>query len=152
VAESDNDSTLAHRKIEYEKAKAQWERSDRVALMNMNHSIDTGIRGRKFDYNDSDKYWTTAELIAKCSQREEMLRIENKDYVNLISQDLKRNFNHGQSSGKPGGKSSQFKKGKGKKPYDKRFIDHLKKEAHKVEGASEKKKGPNCLHCMDWDT
>jgi hypothetical protein len=55
VAESDNDSTLAHHKIEYEKAKSQWERSDRVALVNMDHSTDTGIRGRKFNYNGSDK-------------------------------------------------------------------------------------------------
>jgi hypothetical protein len=45
VAEGDNDSTLAHRKSEYEKVKAQWERSDRVALMIMDHSIDTTIRG-----------------------------------------------------------------------------------------------------------
>jgi hypothetical protein len=152
VAESDNDSTLAHLKIEYVKAKAQWERSDIVELMNMNHFIDTGIKGRKFNYNGSDKNWTTAELIAKCSQEEEMLRIENKDYVNLISQDLKKNFSHCQSSGKSRGRSSQFKKGKGKKPYDKRSIDHPKKEAPKVEGASEKRKGPKCLHCMDWNT
>jgi hypothetical protein len=45
VAQGDNDSTLAHRKAEYEKAKAQWERSDRVALMIMDHSIDAAIRG-----------------------------------------------------------------------------------------------------------
>jgi hypothetical protein len=152
VAESDNDSTLAHRKIEYEKANAQWERSDRVTLVIMNHSIDTGIRGKKFNYNGSDKNWTTTELIAKCSQEEEILRIQNKDYVNLISKDLKRNFSHCQSSGKSRGKFSQFKKGKGKKPYDKRFIDHPMKEAPKVEGASEKKKGSKCLHCMDWNT
>jgi hypothetical protein len=45
VAQGDNDSTLAQRKTEYEKVKAQWERSDRVALMIMDHSIDTAIRG-----------------------------------------------------------------------------------------------------------
>jgi hypothetical protein len=45
---------------------------------------------------------------------------------------------------------SQFKKGNGKKPYEKRPNDHPKKEAPKVEGASEKKKGPKCLHCKDW--
>jgi hypothetical protein len=88
----------------------------------------------------------TAELIAKCSQEEERLRTRNKDYVNLISQDLKRNFSHSQSSGNSRGKSSQFKKGKGKKPYEKRPNDHPKKEAPKVEGVSEKKKGPKCLH------
>jgi hypothetical protein len=104
----------------------------------------------KINYNGSDKKWTMAELIAKCSQEEERLRIENKDYVNLISQDLKKSFSHGASSGKSGGKSSQLKKGKGKKPYDKRPNDHPKKEAPKVEGASEKKKGPRCLHYKDW--
>jgi hypothetical protein len=79
-----------------------------------------------------------------------MLRTENKDYVNLITQDFKKNFSHGQSCRKSGGKSSQFKKGKGKKPYEKRPNDHPKKEAPKVEGASEEKKGPKCLHCKDW--
>jgi hypothetical protein len=236
VAQGDNDSTLTHRKTEYEKAKAQWERSDRAALMIMDHSIDATIRGSlpktpasakafmtkieehfqgsskangsmlmtkmmhakydgrrsvhehiltmidmsnklndlemplpdpyvihyillslpsifenfKINYNGSDKKWTTSELIAKCSQEEERLRTENKDYVNLITHDLKKNFNHGQSSGKYEGKSSQFKKGKGKKPYEKRPNDHSKKEAPKIEGASEKKKGPKCLHCKDW--
>jgi hypothetical protein len=236
VAQGDNDSTLAHRKAEYEKVKARWERSDRVTLMIMDHSIDTVIRGAlpkspksdkdfmakieehfqgspksnasmlmtkmmhakydgrgsvrehilkmidmsnklkdlemplpepyvihyillslssifenfKINYNGSDKKWTTAELIAKCSQEEERLRTENKDYVNLISQDLKKIFSHGQSSEKSGGKSSQFKKGKGKKSYEKRPNDHLKKEAPKVEGASEKKNGPKYLHCKDW--
>jgi hypothetical protein len=236
VAQGDNDSTLAQCKTEYEKVKAQWERSDRVALMIMDHCIDTVIRvalpkspksakdfmtkieehfqgsfksnasmlmtkmmhakydGRgsvrehilktidmpnklkdlemplpepyvfhyillslpsifenfKINYNDRDKKWTTAELIAKCSQEEERLRTANKDYVNLISQDLKKIFSHGQSSGKSGGKSSQFKKGKGKKPYEKRPNDHPKKEAPKVEGASKKKKGLKCLHCKDW--
>jgi hypothetical protein len=33
------------RKTEYEKAKAQWERSDRVALMIMDHTIDPAKRG-----------------------------------------------------------------------------------------------------------
>jgi hypothetical protein len=77
------------------------------------------------------------------------LRTENKDFVNLITQDIKRNFSCGQSSGKSRGKSSQFKKAKGKKPYEKRPNDHPKKEAPKVEGASEKKKGPKCLRCKD---
>jgi hypothetical protein len=45
VAQGDNDSTLAHHKAEYEKVNAQWERSDRVALMIMDHSIDAAIRG-----------------------------------------------------------------------------------------------------------
>jgi hypothetical protein len=44
------------------------------------------------NYNGSDKKWTMDELIAKYSQEEERLRTENKDYVNLISQDLKRIF------------------------------------------------------------
>jgi hypothetical protein len=236
VVEGDNDSTLAHNKAEYEKAKAQWDRSDKVTLMIMDHSIDTTIRGAlpksptsakafmakieehfhesskanasmlmtkmmhakhygcgsvrkhilkmidmsnklkdlemplfepyvvhyillslpsifenfKINYNGSDKKWTTIELIAKSSQEQERLRTENKDYVNLISQDLKKFFSQGQSSGKSGGKSSQFKKGKGKKHYEKRPNDHSKKEAPKVESASEKKKGPKCLHCKDW--
>jgi hypothetical protein len=78
------------------------------------------------------------------------LRAEIKDYVNLISQHLKRSFSHGQSSEKSGGKSSQCKKGKEKNSYDKRPNDHPKKEAPMVEGASEKKKGLKCLHCKDW--
>jgi hypothetical protein len=113
-------------------------------------SLPSIFENFKVNYNGSDKKCTMAELIEKCSQDEERLRTENKDYVNLISQDLKRSFSHGQSSVKFGGKSSQFKKGKGKKPYDKRPNDQLKKEAPKVDGASEKKKGHKCLHCKDW--
>jgi uncharacterized protein with ATP-grasp and redox domains len=45
IAEGDNDTTLALRKANYEKAKAQWERSDRVALMIMDNVIDPAIRG-----------------------------------------------------------------------------------------------------------
>jgi hypothetical protein len=45
VAQGDNDTTLEARIAEYEKAKAQWERSDRVALMIMDHTIDPAIRG-----------------------------------------------------------------------------------------------------------
>jgi hypothetical protein len=44
-AEGDNDSTLACHKTEYEKVKAQWKRSDMMALMIMNHSINHVIRG-----------------------------------------------------------------------------------------------------------
>jgi hypothetical protein len=36
---------LAVRKVEYDMAKAQWEWSDRMALMIMNHTIDPVIRG-----------------------------------------------------------------------------------------------------------
>jgi hypothetical protein len=45
VVEGDNDTTLAARITGYEKAKAQWERFDRVALMIMDHTIDLIIRG-----------------------------------------------------------------------------------------------------------
>jgi hypothetical protein len=45
VAKGDNDTTLATRKTEYEKAKDQWEWSDRVTLMIMDHTIDPAIRG-----------------------------------------------------------------------------------------------------------
>jgi hypothetical protein len=45
AAEGDKDSTLAARITEHEKAKAQWERSDRVALMIMDHTTDPAIRG-----------------------------------------------------------------------------------------------------------
>jgi hypothetical protein len=45
VAEGANDTTLALRKAEYEKAKAQWERSDRVAFMIMDNAIDLAIKG-----------------------------------------------------------------------------------------------------------
>jgi hypothetical protein len=44
VAEGANDTTLALQKVEYEKAKAQWERSDRVAFMIMDNAIDPAIR------------------------------------------------------------------------------------------------------------
>jgi hypothetical protein len=33
LAKGDNDSTLAHHKTEYEKVKAQWERSNIMTLM-----------------------------------------------------------------------------------------------------------------------
>jgi hypothetical protein len=45
VAEGDNDTTLAVSITEYEKAKAQWERYDRVTLMIMDNTIDPIIRG-----------------------------------------------------------------------------------------------------------
>jgi hypothetical protein len=113
-------------------------------------SLPSIFENFKINYNGSDKKWTLAELIAKCSQEEERLRTENKDYVNLISQGLKKIFSHGQSSGKFGGKSSLFKKGKRKKSCEKRPNNHPKKEAPKVEGASEKKRGTKCLQCKDW--
>jgi hypothetical protein len=77
-------------------------------------------------------------LIAKCSQEEEMLRAEHKDFVNLISQDFNRNHGHGKS----GGKSSRQKKGKRNKPYE-----NPKKEVAKEESSN---KGPKCHHCNDW--
>jgi hypothetical protein len=56
MAQGDNDSTLAHHKAEYEKAKAQWEMSDRVALMIMDHFIDpAAIRGSLSKTPDSAK-------------------------------------------------------------------------------------------------
>jgi hypothetical protein len=55
VTEGDNDFTLAHYKTEYERAKAQWERSDRVTLMIMDHSIDTAIRGALLKSSTSAK-------------------------------------------------------------------------------------------------
>jgi hypothetical protein len=223
VAEGDNDSTLATRKDEYEKAKAQWERSDRVALMSIDHTINPTIRRAlpktpssakefmtkiekhfkgsskanasmlmtkmmnakytsqrsvrehimklidtsnklkdldmplpkpylvhyimlslpivfdnfKINYNGSDKKWNLAELIAKCSQEEEMLRAEHKDFVNLVSQDFNKNYGHGKFSGK----SSRQKKGKGKKSYV-----PSKKEGVKEEASN---KGPKCHHCND---
>jgi hypothetical protein len=45
IAEGDNDTTLALQKAEYEKAKAQRERFDRVTLMIMENAIDPAIRG-----------------------------------------------------------------------------------------------------------
>jgi hypothetical protein len=44
TAEGNNDTSLATQKVEYEKAKAQWEWSDRVTLMIMDHRIDPVIR------------------------------------------------------------------------------------------------------------
>jgi hypothetical protein len=45
VAEGANDTTIALRKDDYEKAKAQWERSDKVASMIMDNAINPAIRG-----------------------------------------------------------------------------------------------------------
>jgi hypothetical protein len=45
IAESDNDTTPALRKADYEKVMAQWERSDRVAFMIMDNAIDPAIKG-----------------------------------------------------------------------------------------------------------
>jgi hypothetical protein len=45
VAEGDNDTSLALWKVDHEKAKAQWERSDRVVFMIMDNAIDPTIRG-----------------------------------------------------------------------------------------------------------
>jgi hypothetical protein len=45
VAEGAKDTTLALRKAKYKKAKAQWERSDRVAFMIMDNVIDPTIWG-----------------------------------------------------------------------------------------------------------
>jgi hypothetical protein len=51
----------------------------------------------KINYNSSDKKWTTTELIAKLSQEEERLRIENGEHL--------VNFTNGSSSGQ--GKSGR---------------------------------------------
>jgi hypothetical protein len=64
----------------------------------------------KINYNGSEKKWNLDELIAKCSQEDERLRAEHKDFVNLISQEFNKNYGNGKSSGK----SSRQKKGKGK--------------------------------------
>jgi hypothetical protein len=45
VTKGDNDTILALQKVDYEKAKTQWERSDRVSLMIMDNAIDPSIRG-----------------------------------------------------------------------------------------------------------
>jgi hypothetical protein len=45
VVEGDNETTIVLRKANYAKAKAQWERSNRVALMIMDNVIDPTIRG-----------------------------------------------------------------------------------------------------------
>jgi hypothetical protein len=45
IVEGDNDSTLAARITEFEKAKAQWERSDMMALIIMDQTINPAIRG-----------------------------------------------------------------------------------------------------------
>jgi hypothetical protein len=45
VTKGDNDIILALQKVYYEKAKTQWERSDRVSLMIMDNAIDPSIRG-----------------------------------------------------------------------------------------------------------
>jgi hypothetical protein len=59
VAERDNDTTLATKITEYEKAKAQWERSDTVALMIMDHIIDLAIRGTRLKTRSSAKEFMT---------------------------------------------------------------------------------------------
>jgi hypothetical protein len=59
VAERDNDTTLATKITEYEKAKAQWERSDTVALMIMDHIIDLAIRGTHLKTPSSAKEFMT---------------------------------------------------------------------------------------------
>jgi hypothetical protein len=45
VTKGDNYTTLVLWKDDYEKAKAQWERSDRVTLMRMDNVIDPAIKG-----------------------------------------------------------------------------------------------------------
>jgi hypothetical protein len=59
VAEGANDTTLALRKAEYEKAKAQWERSDRVAFMIMDNVINPAIRGALPKTADNAKTFMT---------------------------------------------------------------------------------------------
>jgi hypothetical protein len=59
VAEGANDTTLALRKAKYEKAKAQWERSDRIAFMIMNNAIDPAIRGALPKTADNAKTFMT---------------------------------------------------------------------------------------------
>lgn len=45
TAQGDNDTTLPERTAAYEKEKERWERSDRVALMIMEQTINPAIRG-----------------------------------------------------------------------------------------------------------
>jgi hypothetical protein len=59
-------------------------------------SLPSIFENFKINYNGSDKKWAMTELIAKCSQEEERMEIEGKDYANLISQALKKRFTHGQ--------------------------------------------------------
>jgi hypothetical protein len=76
VAQGHNDSTLAHRKAEYEKVKAQWERSDKVALMIMDHSIDAAIRGSLPK--------TPASAMAFMAKIEEYFQGTSKDNASML--------------------------------------------------------------------
>jgi hypothetical protein len=102
-------------------------------------SLPTIFDNFKINYKGSDKQWNLLELIAKCSQEEETLRDEHKNFVNLISQDFNRNHGHGKSGGKP----SHQKKGKGKKPYE-----NPKKEVAKEESSNK----CNALKFLDFQT
>jgi hypothetical protein len=63
--------------------------------------------------------------LQNTNKKEERLRAEHKNFVNLISQDFNKNYAHGKS----GGKSSRQKKGKGKKPYEPPKKEGVKEEA-----------------------
>jgi hypothetical protein len=63
VADGDNDTTLATRITKFEKAKAIWERSDRVTLMNMDHTIDLAIRGAL-----PKTPWSAKEFMSKIEE------------------------------------------------------------------------------------
>jgi hypothetical protein len=64
VAESANVTTIAFQKAEYEKAKAQWERSDRVTFMIMDNAIDPAIR----------------EALAKTADNAKTFMTKNEEY------------------------------------------------------------------------
>jgi hypothetical protein len=53
-------------------------------------------------------------LLQCAAKRDKGLRAENKDFVNLISQDMSKNLGQAKSNGK----SSHHRKGKRKKPND----------------------------------
>jgi hypothetical protein len=70
VAEGANDTTIALQKAEYEKAKAQWERSDRVAFIIMDNVIDPAIRGALSKTADNAKiFMAKIEEHFKCSSK-----------------------------------------------------------------------------------
>jgi hypothetical protein len=136
VAQGDNDSTLDHCKAEYEKAKAQWERSDRVALIIMHHSIDAAIRGS----------------LPKTPRSAKAFMVKIEEYfqgsfkANVSISMLMTKMMHAKYDGRGSVRDHILK-----------MIDMSNKlkdlkmplPGPYVEGASKKKKGPKCLHCKD---
>ncbi|KAF7831905.1 Retrovirus-related Pol polyprotein from transposon TNT 1-94 [Senna tora] len=76
-------AALTNNSISVERtAHEKWERSNRMCLMIMQHSIPESLR---VSYNTQKEKWSLNELIAQCVQEEEMHKQNKVESAHLAS-------------------------------------------------------------------